>query len=57
MMYCDVHVCVCVCAKSLQLSDSVTLWPIACQPPLSIGFSRQESWSELPYPSPGIFLT
>ena len=26
---------------------------IACQAPLSIGFSRQEYWSGLPFPSPG----
>ena len=30
-----------------------TLWAVACQAPLSIGFSRQESWSGLPCPSPG----
>ena len=26
---------------------------VACQAPLSIGFSRQEYWSGLPFPSPG----
>ena len=26
---------------------------IACQAPLSMGFSRQEYWSGLPFPSPG----
>ena len=31
----------------------VTSWTIACQPPPSIGFSRQEYWSGLPFPSPG----
>ena len=31
----------------------VTQWTIACQAPPSIGFSRQESWSGLPFPSPG----
>ena len=30
---------------------------IACQAPLSVGFSRQEYWSGLLCPSPGIFLT
>ena len=25
----------------------------ACQAPLSMGFARQEYWSELPFPSPG----
>ena len=28
-------------------------WMAARQAPLSIGFSRQEYWSELPFPSPG----
>ena len=27
-----------------------TLWTVACQAPLSIGFSRQEYWSGLPFP-------
>ena len=30
---------------------------IAHQTPLSMGFSRQEHWNGLPFPSPGIFLT
>ena len=30
-------------------------WTITCQSPLSMGFSRQEYWSGLPFPSPGIF--
>ena len=30
-----------------------TLWTVACQSPLSMGFSRQEYWSGLPFPSPG----
>ena len=29
------------------------LWTEACQAPLSMGFSRQEYWSGLPFPSPG----
>ena len=28
-------------------------WSVACQAPLSMGFSRQEYWSGLPLPSPG----
>ena len=28
----------------------VTLWTVALQAPLSMGFSRQEFWSGLPYP-------
>ena len=31
----------------------VNPWTIACQAPLSMGFSRQEYWSGWPYPSPG----
>ena len=31
----------------------VTLWPVAHQAPLCMGFSRQEYWSGLPFPSPG----
>ena len=30
-----------------------TPWTIAYQAPLSMGFSRQEYWSGLPFPSPG----
>ena len=30
-----------------------TLWSVACQAPLSMGFSRQEHWSGLPCPPPG----
>ena len=30
-----------------------TPWTVARQAPLSMGFSRQESWSGLPFPSPG----
>ena len=28
-------------------------WTVAYQAPLSMGFSRQEYWSGLPFPSPG----
>ena len=31
----------------------MTPWTVACQAPLSMGFSRQEYWSGLPFPSPG----
>ena len=33
-----------------------TLWTVARQAPLSMGFSRQEYWSGLPFPSPGDLL-
>ena len=31
----------------------VTLWTVACQDPLFMGFPRQEYWSGLPFPAPG----
>ena len=31
----------------------VTPWTVARQAPLSMGFSREEHWSRLPFPSPG----
>ena len=53
-----VCVCVCVCARVCTRALShvrlfVTLWTIAHQAPLSMGFPRQEYWSRLPFPSPG----
>ena len=50
--------------KSLSFSPSLSLvtqscptlvtpWTVACQAPLSMGFSRQEYWSGLLLPSPG----
>ena len=49
-----VCVCVCVCAQSLScIRLFATLWTVACQAPLSIGFPRQGYWSRLPFPSPG----
>ena len=36
------------------MSDSfVTLWTIAHQAPLSMGFPRQQYWTGLPFPSSG----
>ena len=35
------------------LSDSVPLWTVIHQVPLSVEFSRQEYYSGLPFPSPG----
>ena len=48
-MYTD-HVCVLVSCS--VMTDSVTLWTVDKAPP-SMGFSRQEYWSGLPFPSPG----
>ena len=48
---------VCLHAKSLQscltLCNSIT---VACQAPLSMGFSRQQYWNWLPWPPPGELL-
>ena len=38
-------------AKSLQSHLFVTLWTVARQAPLSMGFSSQEYWSGLPFPT------
>ena len=35
------------------MSDFATPWTVACQALPSLGFSRQEYWSGLPFPSPG----
>ena len=35
------------------MSDPATPWTVAHQAPLSMGFSRQEYWSGLPFTSPG----
>ena len=30
-----------------------SLWTVACQAPVSMGFSQQEYWTGVPFPSPG----
>ena len=43
-----------VLVKSLShVQHFATLWTVAYQAPPSMGFSRQEYWSGLPFPSPG----
>ena len=43
-----------VCAQLLShVQLFATLWTVAGQAPLSVGFLRQEYWSGLPFPSPG----
>ena len=43
-----------VCVKSLsRVRLFATPWTVACQAPLFMGFSRQEYWNVLPFPSPG----
>ena len=45
--------------KVLVAQSCLTLcmgsWTVACQAPLSLGFSGPEYWSELLFPSPGNF--
>ena len=44
--------CVSMCVlRYVQLFP--TPWTVACQAPVSMGFSRQEYWSGLPCPTPG----
>ena len=43
-----------MCAKSLScVRLFATPWTVALQAPLSVGFSRQEYWSGLPFLTPG----
>ena len=38
-----------VFSHSVMSDSSSTPWTVACQAPVSIGFPRQEYWSELPF--------
>ena len=42
----------CVLSRFSHVWLFATPWTIACQVPQSMGFSRQEYWSGLPFPSP-----
>ena len=42
----------CVLSHFSCVHPFVTPWTVARQAPLSMGFSRQEYWSGLPFPSP-----
>ena len=50
------YLCACVLSHFSCVRLSATLWTMAFQAPLSLGFSRQERWSGLPFPSP-IFIS
>ena len=43
----------CVCSVAQVVSDFDSILYVACQAPLSMGFSKQEDWSGLPFPFPG----
>ena len=49
--------CLYVYAAALSCFTHVQLfanpWTVARQAPLSMGFSRQDYWSALPFPTPG----
>ena len=40
------------CLVRAYLCLTPTLWTVAGQAPLSVGFLRQENWSGLPFPPP-----
>ena len=42
----------CLCESLSRVQLFVTPWTVAHQASLSMGFSRQEYWSGLPFPSP-----
>ena len=44
----------CHCCLVTKLCPTFVIpWNVACQAPLSMGFSRQDYWSRLPFPSSG----
>ena len=45
--------CACMLSHFSCVWLCMPLWTITCQVPLSMGFSRQEYWSELLFPPPG----
>ena len=48
-----IYSCMLSCFSCIRLF--ATLWTVACQAPLPMGFSRQEYWSGLPCPPSGYF--
>ena len=49
-------VCVFVLSRFSGVRLFATLWTVAHKAPLSVGFSRQQYWSELPCPPPGTLM-
>ena len=49
---CFVCTCACQSLSLVSLDLFMIPWTVAHQAPLSMAFSRQESWSGLPFPSP-----
>ena len=50
--FCSVDTLLVVVYSPKLCPTLVTPWTVACQAPLFMGFSRQEYWSGLPFPSP-----
>ena len=50
---CETIVWLCVSVRAQLIQLFALPWTVAHQAPLSTGFSRPESWSGLPFPSPG----
>ena len=46
------NACCCMLSHFSRVRLFVTLWTVACRAPLSMGFSRQGYWNDLPFPSP-----
>ena len=43
-----------LCCARTSLCPTLDIpWTVACQAPLSMGFSRKECWSGFPFPPPG----
>ena len=49
-------ICVCVLSQLSHVRLSASLWAVACQAPLFMGFFRQKYWSGLPFLPPGDLL-
>ena len=53
-MHTYIYIYLYIHAQSLSCGPLfVTLWTVAHQAPLSMEFSRQKYWSDVPFPSPG----
>ena len=46
----------CACLVANRVGLFATSWTVARQAPLSLGFSRQEYWSGLPFPLPSLHV-
>ena len=46
--------CLYMCQSFSRVQLFAIPWTVARQAPLTMGFSRQEYWSGLPFPSPGV---